>query len=151
MCKYHIVILDTLVALECAFLVARCNIIRLYKKPRRKDWVTEKSTLKSITFAAAHRPAYITFCRFFRLLPPFPLLQVYEEKKIFAPERSLCVCVCLLFVAGALCPPVSTPLLYAWCYVLSVSWWHVSVVLSCKLSWMSCLTTVYHKCKTWTS
>ena len=33
-------------ALECVFLVARCNIYRTSWEPRRKDWVTEKKYIE---------------------------------------------------------------------------------------------------------
>ena len=53
-------------------------------------------------FLAARPLFYVIFCHFFCLLPPFRLLQFYEEKNIFAPENrggggggggGVCVCV----------------------------------------------------------
>ena len=46
MWKYDIVISDTLVDsfLDVFFLLLAVILLELHKKPRRKDWVTEKST-----------------------------------------------------------------------------------------------------------
>ena len=44
LCKYYIVISDTLVRFFGCVLVARCNVIRASWKQRNKDWVTEKIT-----------------------------------------------------------------------------------------------------------
>ena len=46
LCKYYIVISDTLVGsfLDVLFLLLAVILSELHEKPRRKDWVTEKST-----------------------------------------------------------------------------------------------------------
>ena len=46
LCKYYIVISDTLVGsfLDMLFLLLAVILSELHEKPRRKDWVTEKST-----------------------------------------------------------------------------------------------------------
>ena len=46
LCKYCIVISDTLVGsfLDVHFLLFAVTLSKLHEKPRRKDWVTEKST-----------------------------------------------------------------------------------------------------------
>ena len=47
LCKYYIIISDTLVAffLDVLLLLLAVILSELYRKPRRnKDWVTEKST-----------------------------------------------------------------------------------------------------------
>ena len=51
LCKYYIVISDTLVGffLDVLFLLLAVILSELYEKPRRnKDWVTEKSTKKNL-------------------------------------------------------------------------------------------------------
>ena len=50
LCKYYMVISDTLVGsfLDAFFFLIHCNIIRaLWETIRRKDWVAEKSTKKN--------------------------------------------------------------------------------------------------------
>ena len=46
LCKYYIVISDTLVGsfLDVLFLLLAVILSELCEKPRRKEWVTEKST-----------------------------------------------------------------------------------------------------------
>ena len=103
MCKYHIVILDTLVALECAFLVARCNIIRLYKKPRRKDWVTEKSTLKNLCeehhFCGCTPSCLYHFLSLFSSTPSLSSTPGLWRKKNFCSRKKF-VRVCVFVVRG---------------------------------------------------
>ena len=49
LCKYYIIISGTLVGsfLDVLFLLL-VVILELHEKPKRKDWVTEKSTLKNL-------------------------------------------------------------------------------------------------------
>ena len=76
--KYYIVTLNTVVGsfLGVLFLLLAVILLELHEKPRRKDLVTTKSTLKNlicvrdITFLIAHRSFYVFFCCFVRLLPP---------------------------------------------------------------------------------
>ena len=53
----------------------------LQKKVRRRVCVSQ------ITFLAAHPPFYVIFCRFFRLLPSFRLLQFSVEKNVFLFQK----------------------------------------------------------------
>ena len=39
--------------------------------------------VREITFLSARPPSYVILCRFFRLLPPFRLLQFYKGKSLF--------------------------------------------------------------------
>ena len=55
----------------------------LHEKPWRKDWVTEKSKLKNLWEGHHFFATCPTFCRFFHLLPPFCLLQIYVGKNFF--------------------------------------------------------------------
>ena len=50
LCKYYIVISDTLVYsfLDALFLLLAVILSEVHEKPRRKDWVTEKSTKKNL-------------------------------------------------------------------------------------------------------
>ena len=89
MCKYYIVISDTLVGsfLDVLFLLLAVIVSELHEKPRRnKDWVTEKSTflkkvqkkstrricVRDIPFLTAHPPFYIFFVAFFVYSLPLP-------------------------------------------------------------------------------
>ena len=87
LCKYYIVISDTLISSWMSFFFARC-------KPRRKDWVTEK----------VHRRIRVRhILSFFHLLPPFHLLLFYVKIFFFVPDNGVGRGV----ETGALCLPVS--------------------------------------------
>ena len=68
------------------FLLLAVIFSECHEKPRRKDWVSEKvhrrTFVRHITFLAAYPPYVIFYC-FFCLLPPFCLLQFYEENFFF--------------------------------------------------------------------
>ena len=50
LCKYYIVVSDTLIgsSLDVLFLLLDVILSELIEKPRRKDWVTEKSTERNL-------------------------------------------------------------------------------------------------------
>ena len=56
------------------------------EKTELQKKVHRRICMKAITLLAAHPPSNVIFYRFFRLLPPFPLLQSYIEKN-FPPEK----------------------------------------------------------------
>ena len=70
MCKYDVVISDTLVGsfMDALFLLLAIILSGLHEKPRRKDSVTEKSAKKNFCegyhFLTARPPYYVIFCRF---------------------------------------------------------------------------------------
>ena len=65
LCKYSIVISDTLVGsfLDVHFLLLAVILSEPHQKPRRKDWVTEKVhrriCVTDITFLTAYSPFYV--------------------------------------------------------------------------------------------
>ena len=95
LCKYYIVILDTLKgSLMCFSLLLYFSLFlvavifsELHENPRRKDCVTTKKEhrrvcVRDITFLAAHLSTSF-FIAFFCLLPRFSFLQFYV-RNIFA-------------------------------------------------------------------
>ena len=72
LCKYYIVISDRLVGsfLDALFVLLAVILSELPVKPRRKDWVAEKSTLKNLYLLTAYFLFYVIFYCFFCLLPP---------------------------------------------------------------------------------
>ena len=82
MCKYYVVISDTLAGsfLDVPFFLLAVILSDLHVNPRRKDWVAEKIhrriCVKGITFLTACPPFYVIFCCFLDLLP-FPSLVTY--------------------------------------------------------------------------
>ena len=75
MCKYYIVISDTLVGcfLDVLFLLLAVMLSELHVKLRRKDWVSKKIyreiCVKGINFLTALTPFYVILCCFLCLLP----------------------------------------------------------------------------------
>ena len=78
--------------LGVSFLLLVVILSEFYEKPRREDWVAEKSTWKNlserycITFLAAYPPSYVIFVVFSSILSLI-LLIFYLEKNFFAPEN----------------------------------------------------------------
>ena len=77
-CKYYIVFSDTLVGsfLDVLFLLLAVILSERHEKPRRKDWVTEKSTLKNLCegyhFFDYTLSFLCPFVAFFVCSPPLP-------------------------------------------------------------------------------
>ena len=74
MCKYYIVISDTLGGsfLDVLFLLLAVTLSELQVKPRRKDWVSKKiyrKIVRGISFLTALPPFYVILCCFLCLLP----------------------------------------------------------------------------------
>ena len=74
MCKYYIVISDTLEGTFLdVFLLPAVILSELHVKPRRKDWVSEKiygkTGVRGINFLTAFTPFYVILCCFLCLLP----------------------------------------------------------------------------------
>ena len=72
LCKYDIVILNTLICsfLHVLFLLLAVIFAVLYENPRRRDWVTEKKKKRktcerNITFLTARPSFYVIFASFF--------------------------------------------------------------------------------------
>ena len=74
MCKYYIVISDTLEGtFPDVFLLPAVILSELHVKPRRKDWVSEKMyrkiCVRGINLLIALPPFYVILCCFLCLLP----------------------------------------------------------------------------------
>ena len=70
LCKYYIVISDTLVYsfLDALFLLLAVILSELHEKPRRKDWVTEKKYIEEFVWGISlfllHALFSMSFCLF---------------------------------------------------------------------------------------
>ena len=79
LCKYYIVISDTLVDtfLNGSFLLLAVILSELPEKPKRKDWVTKKKIhrsicVRNITLLTARSPFYVFLLLPLSTLSPFP-------------------------------------------------------------------------------
>ena len=92
MCKYYIVISDT--------LIDSWIVPELREKPGRKDWVTEKKYIQKFEWGTSpfwlHVLILMWFLSLFCLLTPFRLLQFSVEKERFLLQN----------MVGALVPPI---------------------------------------------
>ena len=98
--KYYIVISDTLEGafLGVFFLLLAVILSELREKPKRKDWVTEKSTQKNLCegyhFFWPHALLSMSFCCFLRVLhPPSQVTYLQNDPykdKYFAMGSILC-------------------------------------------------------------
>ena len=102
MCKYYIVISNTLVGafLDGLFLLLAVILSELHDKPRRKDWV------RDITLLTARFPSYVFFLLSSSTPSPFPSdalaewqLQRYIYIYIYILLRVVC-CAMISWVNG---------------------------------------------------
>ena len=85
MCKYYLVTSVTVVGsfFNVLFLLLAVMLSKLYEEPRRKDWVTKKSTYKTLcegyTLFWLHAfPSMFFYC-FLPLLPPASLVTHFRN------------------------------------------------------------------------
>ena len=105
MCKYYIVISDALVGsfLDVLFLLLAVILSELHEKPKRKDWVTEKSTYKYSC------EGYHFFDCTLSILYLFAAFFVYS---LSLPKRHTCgmAAIKIHILLWAPCPPFPTAL-----------------------------------------